>query len=95
MDKLTKEEAQKLTKELSDIRDETMSLVKKYNRLASKNNFSTRLGVASAEAYCETEDDDGNPIDVEEYVSNNYIGEGASVSVNAPDADAWFPSSFC
>lgn len=73
-------------KELSDLRDQVLSLVKKYNRLSKAGNFTSRLGLADAEAYGAEDSPD-----VEKYIEKNWDSVG--IDIAAPDADMWFPSS--
>lgn len=77
--------------ELSDLRAQALELVQKYNRLAKNSNTESRLALLDAELYY---DDVEKPEDIDKYVSDNY-GEGVSLSCDAPEAYAWFPSSFC
>ena len=84
-------------KKLSDLRAEALKNISEYNRLAKKIDFTSRLGLADAEAYYEEEESESkeesqNPI--EDYVNNTY-GEHVGVNIDSPDAGMWFPSSIC
>lgn len=92
-------EKKKNKKELSDIEKQISNMIKKYNSLANKGQFETRLGMVSA-SICldELEDDDGNPIDkmpknIDKYVEENEVYPGCSI--DGFNAEAWFPSAIC
>lgn len=92
-------EAQKQIKELSDIRSEVLELIKKYNRLATKTNFESRIGMVSAKGMSPeeleeyNEEMDTNYKSMQEYLDATY--EYPYTSIITPDADAWFPSAIC
>jgi len=75
---------EKDVKQLSDMLEEINVLTKKYNKLAKKLKFHGRVAYMTADYE-----------DYEDYEDCEFEADGADISINAPDADEWFPSSIC
>lgn len=90
---------EKTLEELSELRKEALEAIKKYNKIADKENFETRLGIIDATVNIEPEyDDEGNEIPSEEEIDikarldDEY---GVYWSTEFPNVGeyAWKPSS--
>lgn len=74
---------------LSDLREQAVNIIKEYNILARNNNQNTRMAHATAEAYADKENEN-----FEKIVEKSW-GENVGISIDSPEANAWFPSSIC
>lgn len=91
-------------KVLKKIEKSISTLIKEYNKLATKENLDSRIGLVEATAYFETEAteaeiEDGiqvRPKNINKYFAENGPYE-APVSYNIKDIGAvgWMPSSIC
>jgi hypothetical protein len=84
-------------KRLSDMRDEVVEILNKYNRLASRIDFNIRLGLLESEAM----EEDGFGKKVTKNKTWDDIvndGDGSETSVTpiaTEDFAGWFSSSIC
>lgn len=80
-------------KQLSNIQDEIIALIKKHNLLAKKIDFESRLGLMEA-SYCrdDFDDDDHKNQKINDLVEKECMETGVYI-LATPECDMWFPSS--
>ena len=109
---------------LSNLRENIVELIKKYNVLARDKNINTRIAYATSSSYADDEEDDIDEDELEETDDTDFYenklneikaektvkpkhktnyekvvsdswGENVGISIDAPEADMWFPSAIC
>lgn len=92
-----------MSKDLNEERKKICEIIEAYNKLAKETNFNSRLALLTAEVddydlqddedLSEEEKKEKEEIDYEQKARNSTYGP--YVSINAPEADCWFPSAIC
>jgi hypothetical protein len=80
-------------KQLSDMRDEVMGILNKYNRLASRIDFNIRLGLLESEAFEHDDEDEKRTYD--DIVNDGDGSETYVTPIATEDFAGWFPSYIC
>lgn len=89
-------------KNLKALKKQLLNIIKEYNKIASKENFDSRVALVSAKASFETEltqDEIDDGLKIRPKNINKYFKENGPYDTpmyyNIQDNTGWFPSSIC